>query len=83
MGRKAVAKTFAIGNLIVPIAQCIKDADVEALRDTDKLSALERTAMNGYAVDLLCFIVKTTDSFPFFRRVRLLLTLFVLIFDIG
>jgi len=78
-GRKAITTTFSIDNFILPLVQCIKDGDMESLRECDKLSALEKSTMNEYSVDLLCFIVKTSDNFQFLRNVNARLIKLVMI----
>jgi hypothetical protein len=73
VGREALVTTLSKGKFIVPFLKCVKSEGGE-------MSALEKTARKGYAVEVLDFVVRASDSVDFIEKVIVnILNFFVII----
>jgi len=63
-GRKAITHVLTTGDFIQPLLDCVKFAETSIV-EGDKIKNLEKTAIGGYAVELLVHVVRTADNVTF------------------
>lgn len=67
VGREAILTTFAQGNFILPLLDC---AWPESSKDQiSNITELENTVRHGYAIEILDFFLRNSDSVEFLKRV--------------